>query len=68
MKKDKSFKERETEQTFGRKRYIERLVETEEAQKQIDDYLTHGEEPEDLPGDLDENRTTSSNTCKMFWF
>lgn len=57
MKKDKSFKERETEEKFGRKRYIERLVEDKEAASEIEDFLNHKEQP-DIPGDLDENRTT----------
>jgi len=57
MKKDKSYKEQETEQRLGRKRYIERLVEDKEAASEIEDFLNHKEQP-DIPGDLDENRTT----------
>jgi len=47
MKKDKSFKERETEQTFGRKRYIERLVEDKEAAAEIEEFLDHPEQKDD---------------------
>ena len=38
MRKEKSWKELETEKTRGRKRYVERLVETKEAEKSIKEY------------------------------
>lgn len=38
MLKQKTNKERERENTRGKRRYIERLVETEEANKQIKEF------------------------------
>ena len=46
-RKQKSYKELETENTRGRKRYLERLIEDEEAAKSIEDYLDHPEQEED---------------------
>jgi hypothetical protein len=37
-KKEKTYRERESEQQRGKKRYIERLVEDEEAADQIREY------------------------------
>lgn len=50
-RKQKSYKELETENTRGKKRYLERLVEDEEAAQRIEDFFTHPEQEEP-----DENR------------
>ncbi len=34
----KSYKEKETEQKFGKKRYLERVIEEQEAEQEIKDY------------------------------
>ena len=38
-RKQKSYKEQETENTRGRKRYIERLAEDKEAQQRVEEFL-----------------------------
>ena len=38
-RKQKSYKELETENTRGKKRYLERLVEDEEAAQRIEEFL-----------------------------
>ena len=43
-RKQKSYKELETENTRGKKRYIERLIEDEEAAQRIEDFFTHPEQ------------------------
>ena len=43
MRKQKTYKELETENTRGRKRYLERLIEDEEAAQRIEDFFTHPE-------------------------
>ena len=47
----KSFKEKETEQKFGKKKYLERIVEEQEAEQEIKDYdrneLTHENDLDD---------------------
>lgn len=53
MTGNKTLKERETEKTRGKKRYIERRVEELEAEKEIKDF-DRGESIEDRP---DEGRT-----------
>ena len=45
-RKQKSYKELETENTRGKKRYIERLIEDEEATQRIEDFFTHPEQEE----------------------
>ncbi len=45
-RKQKSYKELETENTRGKKRYIERLIEDEEAAQRIEDFFTHHEQEE----------------------
>ena len=45
-RKQKSYKELETENTRGKKRYIERLIEDEEAAQRIEDFFTHPEQEE----------------------
>jgi hypothetical protein len=45
-RKQKSYKELETENTRGKKRYLERLVEDEEAAQRIDEFLDHPESEE----------------------
>lgn len=45
-RKQKSYKELETENTRGKKRYLERLVEDEEAAQRIDEFLDHPESDE----------------------
>ena len=57
-RKEKTYKEQETEQRLGRKRYLERIVETEEAEKQIEDFLSFGNDDTPIPGDLDEDCPT----------
>jgi hypothetical protein len=37
----KTYKEKETEKQRGKKRYLERLVEEQEAEKEIDTYKEH---------------------------
>jgi indole-3-glycerol phosphate synthase len=49
MKKQKSYKELENEKTRGKRRFLERLVETEEAEKQIKEY----DESSTDDGDID---------------
>lgn len=46
-RKQKSYKELETENTRGKKRYLERMIENEEADKSIDDFLNHPEQQEE---------------------
>jgi len=41
VRKQKTYKEQETENTRGKKRYLERLVEDEEAAQRIEDFLDH---------------------------
>lgn len=53
MNKEKSYKEQKTEKERGKKRYIERLVETKEAEQHIQEYLDSPEEEEKE----NENRT-----------
>lgn len=43
-RKQKSYKELETENTRGKKRYLERLIEDEEAAQSIEEFLDHPEE------------------------
>ena len=45
-RKQKSYKELETENTRGKKRYIERLVEDKEAQQRLEEFLDHPEQEE----------------------
>lgn len=45
-RKQKSYKELETENTRGKKRYLERLVEDEEAAQRIEDFFTRPEQEE----------------------
>jgi hypothetical protein len=46
-RKQKSYKELETENTRGKKRYLERLVEDEEAAQRIDEFLDQPNQPEE---------------------
>ena len=46
-RKQKSYKELETENTRGRKRYLERLIEDEEAAQRIEDFFTHSEQDDE---------------------
>ena len=46
-RKQKSYKELETENTRGKKRYIERLIEDEEAAQRIEEFLDHVDQPEE---------------------
>lgn len=46
-RKQKSYKELETENTRGKKRYLERLVEDEEAAQRIEEFLDHADQPEE---------------------
>lgn len=39
MNKEKTYKEKETEQQRGKKRFIERVAEDKEAKQEIEDYL-----------------------------
>ena len=52
-RKQKTYKELETENTRGRKRYLERLIEDEEAAQRIEDFFTHPEQE-----DKDEDKQT----------
>jgi hypothetical protein len=47
MNKEKNYKEHENEVARGKKRYQERLIEDEEAQRLIDEYKKHPQEPND---------------------
>ncbi len=47
VRKQKSYKELETENTRGKKRYLERMIENEEAEKSIEDYLNRPEKEEE---------------------
>ena len=46
-RKQKSYKELETENTRGKKRFLERLIEDEEAAQRIEDFFTHPEQEEE---------------------
>ena len=46
-RKQKSYKELETENTRGKKRYLERLVEDEEAAQRIEDFFTRPEQDDE---------------------
>lgn len=46
-RKQKSYKELETENTRGKKRYLERMIENKEAEKSIEDYLNRPEQEEE---------------------
>ena len=50
-RKQKSYKELETENTRGKKRYIERLIEEEEAKQRVEDFLNHPEQQEEIQHD-----------------
>ena len=52
-RKQKSYKELETENTRGKKRYIERLVEDKEAQQRLEEFLDH---PESNEGDYEDKQ------------
>lgn len=45
----KNYKEKKTEQERGRKRYLERLIEEQEAEKEIQEY-ENSEDGSDAPG------------------
>lgn len=45
-RKQKSYRELENENTRGKKRYIERLIEDKEAQQRVEDFLDHPEQNE----------------------
>ena len=47
VRKQKTYKEQETENTRGKKRYLERLVEDEEAAQRIEEFLDHADQPEE---------------------
>ena len=49
--KEKSWKEQKTEQTRGRRRYLERRVQEQEAEKEIKDYT----DPRDVLVPVEEN-------------
>ena len=51
--KEKSFKEKETEQRRGKRRYIERLIEDKEAQQRLEEFLDH---PESNEGDYEDKQ------------
>ena len=57
-RKQKSYKELETENTRGKKRYLERLIEDEEAAQRIEDFFTRPEQ-EDKDEDKQANRPFS---------
>lgn len=52
-RKQKTYKELETENTRGKKRYLERLIEDEEAAQRIEDFFTRPEQE-----DKDEDKQT----------
>jgi hypothetical protein len=58
-RKQKSYKELETENTRGKKRYLERLVEDEEAAQRIDEFLDHPEQQEEPNEEREANRPFS---------
>lgn len=57
-RKQKSYKELETENTRGKKRYLERLIEDEEAAQRIEDFFIRPEQ-EDKDEDKQANRPFS---------
>lgn len=57
-RKQKSYKELETENTRGKKRYLERLIEDEEAAQSIEEFLDHPEQ-EEINEDRKANRPFS---------
>jgi hypothetical protein len=46
--KEKTYKEQENEKRLGKKRFLERMVEDEEAQQLIQDFLDKPEQEETL--------------------
>ena len=50
-RKQKSYKELETENTRGKKRFLERVIEDEEAAQRIEDFFTHPEQEEETKED-----------------
>lgn len=58
-RKQKSYKELETENTRGKKRYLERLIEDEEAAQSIEEFLDHPETEEEPNEDRKANRPFS---------
>lgn len=61
MTSAKNYKEKKTEQERGRKRYLERLIEEQEAEKEIQEYENSedGSSPDRLDGDRLEYRQRS---------
>jgi hypothetical protein len=61
MTSAKNYKEKKTEQERGRKRYLERLIEKQEAEKEIQEYENSedGNSPDRLDGDRLEYRQRS---------
>jgi hypothetical protein len=56
--KEKNFKEQENEKRLGKKRFLERMVEDEEAQQLIQDFLDKPE-PEETLDERDPTRPFS---------
>ena len=48
-RKQKSYKEEHNEQTRGRKRFLERLQETKDAEEEIDEYVLPQPYVEEFP-------------------
>jgi hypothetical protein len=48
-RKQKSYKEETTEQTRGRKRYLERIQETKDAEEEIDSFILPSQQIEMFP-------------------
>jgi hypothetical protein len=46
MQKNKNYKERDSEQTFGKKAYQERLLEEKQAEKEIEEFDIDDEDNE----------------------
>ncbi len=45
-RKQKTYKELDTEKTRGRKRYLERIIEDQEAKQRVEEYLDYPEQEE----------------------
>ncbi len=58
-RKQKTYKELETENTRGKKRYLERMIENEEAEKSIEDYLNHPRQGNPEQEEINEDRTAN---------
>jgi hypothetical protein len=63
--KQKNFREREHDNSRGKKRYRERLVEDEEAEKEINDFDRYSEIPQDEGPDRENSSFKNNEGCNF---